>query len=288
MINIWSTGWDPSVWPNADAFWPELFLGDSEVDFRGNDFGLIPFGAEDVSWFAPCTSNVAPHDSRVGGGFRVAARGRGRAGRFVNKVSCITIYHLIKNTNKQQPAFFQIGSPLYSAKSVRFRLGNLKPLSDIGGRQLKNLENLDKPADDMFEWTYTSPEFPMNQTNVLQKFELPEPILCIEGYLQIELLGRVQTQEMDGLYYLCVCYVRALGRSLSPAFNMDVLEPYGFKKLVLRYDPEYLVPLLECSSREDLIRLGQVEDDSRMFERLGLLQNVLLGFRGGEIDDEDD
>ena len=40
------------------------------------------------------------------------------------------------------------------------------------------------------------------QENSLQKFKLPEPVLCIGGYLQIELLGRVQKQEMDGLYYI--------------------------------------------------------------------------------------
>lgn len=42
----------------------------------------------------------------------------------------------------------------------------------------------------------------MKQENRLQKFKLPEPALCIGGILQIELLGRVQKQEMDGLYYI--------------------------------------------------------------------------------------
>jgi hypothetical protein len=36
----------------------------------------------------------------------------------------------------------------------------------------------------------------------LQKFKLPEAVLCIGGILQVELLGRVQKQEMDGLYYI--------------------------------------------------------------------------------------
>ncbi|GER57465.1 F-box family protein [Striga asiatica] len=160
-------------------------------------------------------------------------------------------------------AFFQLGSPVYSAKSVRFRLGNLKPLSDIGGSQLGDLP-LEKPADDMFEWTYTSPEL-MSCNNLSYQ----NPSFASRDIYRLS-------------YSAGVCYVRALGRSLSPAFNMDVLEPYGFKKLVLRYDPEYLVHLLECSSSDDLIRLGQVEDDSRLFDQLGLLQNLLLGFRGGE------
>ncbi|CAA0820806.1 cytochrome P450- family 76- subfamily C-polypeptide 7 [Striga hermonthica] len=45
LVNIWSTGRDPNVWPKADVFWPERFLGDSEVDFKGKYFELIPFGS---------------------------------------------------------------------------------------------------------------------------------------------------------------------------------------------------------------------------------------------------
>ncbi|XP_074263213.1 cytochrome P450 76AD1-like [Silene latifolia] len=43
-VNVWAIGRDPSVWPNALSFSPERFLG-SEVDFKGRDFELIPFGA---------------------------------------------------------------------------------------------------------------------------------------------------------------------------------------------------------------------------------------------------
>ncbi|TKY65516.1 F-box protein [Spatholobus suberectus] len=111
-------------------------------------------------------------------------------------------------------AHFQIGSPIYSAKSVRFKMGHPKA-------------SLDAVDDEMFVWTYTSPEFPMSQENQLQKFKLPEPVLCIGGILQIELLGRVQRQEMDGLLYICVTHVQVLGGSLSPAFNVDNLEASG-------------------------------------------------------------
>lgn len=40
------------------------------------------------------------------------------------------------------------------------------------------------------------------QANALQSFRLPRPVLCIGGVLQIELLGRVQQQEMDNMYYI--------------------------------------------------------------------------------------
>ena len=40
------------------------------------------------------------------------------------------------------------------------------------------------------------------QENSLQNFKLPEPVVCIGGILKIELLGRVQRQEMDDLFYI--------------------------------------------------------------------------------------
>ena len=44
LVNVWAIGRDPSTWANATSFMPERFL-DSEIDFRGQDFELIPFGA---------------------------------------------------------------------------------------------------------------------------------------------------------------------------------------------------------------------------------------------------
>ncbi|KAK9273880.1 hypothetical protein L1049_018692 [Liquidambar formosana] len=131
-------------------------------------------------------------------------------------------------------ADFQSGSPIYSAKSVRFQMGHPKsPMnleSDLMGAACQ------QSADDKFVWTYNSQEFSMAQENRLQKFELPEPVLCIGGILQIELLGRVQRQEMDGLFYICVSHVNVMGHSLSPSFDVQILEPSG--KFLLEYCPE--------------------------------------------------
>ncbi|PSS30772.1 Geraniol 8-hydroxylase [Actinidia chinensis var. chinensis] len=44
LVNVWAIGRDPSTWANSTSFMPERFL-DSEIDFRGRDFELIPFGA---------------------------------------------------------------------------------------------------------------------------------------------------------------------------------------------------------------------------------------------------
>ncbi|CAK9145764.1 unnamed protein product [Ilex paraguariensis] len=129
-------------------------------------------------------------------------------------------------------AYFQLGHPIYSAKAVRFRFGHAKSLEDIEG-DLMHLPLL-QPADDKFIWTYTSIEFPMAQENSLQIIKLPEPVLCIGGFLQIELLGRVQRQDMDGLFYICVSHVQVVGRSLPPTIGIEILEPSG--KFSLKYD----------------------------------------------------
>ncbi|XP_050266149.1 geraniol 8-hydroxylase-like [Quercus robur] len=43
LVNAWAIGRDPSIWDNPNSFMPERFLG-SEIDVRGHNFELIPFG----------------------------------------------------------------------------------------------------------------------------------------------------------------------------------------------------------------------------------------------------
>lgn len=43
-VNAWAIGRDPDVWENPEAFLPERFSG-SRVDFKGNDYEFVPFGA---------------------------------------------------------------------------------------------------------------------------------------------------------------------------------------------------------------------------------------------------
>ncbi|KAJ8771173.1 hypothetical protein K2173_025777 [Erythroxylum novogranatense] len=44
FINTWAIGRDPTVWSDAEMFFPERFVG-SNIDFRGKDFELLPFGS---------------------------------------------------------------------------------------------------------------------------------------------------------------------------------------------------------------------------------------------------
>ncbi|KAL7214350.1 hypothetical protein ACSBR1_026710 [Camellia fascicularis] len=130
-------------------------------------------------------------------------------------------------------AYFQLGFPIYSAKAVRFRMGRPRSSMEIGSDFRDEFEAGRESPDYAFEWTYTSPEFPMAQENCLQKFKLPEPVLCIGGILQVELLGRVQRQELDGLFYICISHVQVVGRPLSSGFDVDIHGPSG--RCTLKY-----------------------------------------------------
>ncbi|GKV25303.1 hypothetical protein SLEP1_g34761 [Rubroshorea leprosula] len=44
IINAWAIGRDPAAWPEPEKFLPERFL-DSNIDLRGRDFQLLPFGS---------------------------------------------------------------------------------------------------------------------------------------------------------------------------------------------------------------------------------------------------
>ncbi|KAI9072607.1 hypothetical protein K1719_045443 [Acacia pycnantha] len=44
FVNMWAIQRDPEIWENPEEFIPERFEN-SEMDFKGQDFELIPFGS---------------------------------------------------------------------------------------------------------------------------------------------------------------------------------------------------------------------------------------------------
>ncbi|RZC59038.1 hypothetical protein C5167_006345 [Papaver somniferum] len=176
-------------------------------------------------------------------------------------------------------AYFQYGSPIYSAKAVRFRIGHftdhytetdLVDVFEVGHRHIE---------DDVV-WTYTSEYFPMAQENCLQKFKLPQPVFAVGGVLQIELSGRVQQQDVDGLYYVCISHVQILGRSLKEDFDAEFVDFSG--KCVLKYIPKPDATGDSNPSAGDVLEDGSggsTPGPSRLHSfTAGLVQRAGMGF----------
>ncbi|PON33950.1 Cytochrome P450, E-class, group I [Trema orientale] len=46
IVNTWAIGRDPNVWSkNVEEFYPERFSGSNNIDIKGHDFRLLPFGS---------------------------------------------------------------------------------------------------------------------------------------------------------------------------------------------------------------------------------------------------
>ncbi|XP_010553764.1 PREDICTED: F-box protein At4g00755-like isoform X2 [Tarenaya hassleriana] len=106
---------------------------------------------------------------------------------------------------------------VFSARYVRFRIGHRKT----------GHESEQASVGSKFVWTYTSEMFPMAQVRSLQSFKLPKPVVCLDGCVLVELLGCSERSISDGLYHICISYVKVMGRSLSDNFKVRALDASG-------------------------------------------------------------
>ncbi|GKV13057.1 hypothetical protein SLEP1_g24131 [Rubroshorea leprosula] len=110
-------------------------------------------------------------------------------------------------------AYFEHRFHIYSAKSVRFRMGHLNPY--YNGNLMD--ESCPDSLGDKFVWTYTSQDFPMVQVGSSSSIDFPH-----------------------GSY---VAHVQVVGRPLSPAFGIEILEPSeNFVLKALSYTKPQTVP----------------------------------------------
>ncbi|KAA6422551.1 MAG: hypothetical protein FRX49_07412 [Trebouxia sp. A1-2] len=111
-------------------------------------------------------------------------------------------------------AYFQPGQPLYPSKSVRFHFAS--SLQQLEGATGENSSSC-------------TAEYPVENSDSLQRFIIP-PMLCIGGFVRVELIGRVQRQREDNRYYTCICYVKIVGTPVygflpsptQPSRSLDV------------------------------------------------------------------
>ncbi|KAI8104162.1 hypothetical protein M9435_006688 [Picochlorum sp. BPE23] len=75
--------------------------------------------------------------------------------------------------------------------------------------------------------TWTSPQYDIRNEDKLQSFDIPG-ILCIGGYLRIDLIGRNSRQEIDNKYYTCLGRVCITGHPL-PGFYADFSKQNNWK-----------------------------------------------------------
>ncbi|MCO5549062.1 hypothetical protein L7F22_002528 [Adiantum nelumboides] len=179
-------------------------------------------------------------------------------------VSDLCVVHDVKI--KPFLASFQFGNPIYSSQMVRFRFGYARsPKPRWSGLFQCINQRPNKATTDDYVWTYESPAFPMAQESTLQTFRLPNPTLCIGGILQVELMGRVQTQATDRLYYICVSHVYVSGQPILD-FKLDSIDSAG--QVMLRQVSEKHKPILSKRTHFSMASAIEKNDGASIIEHL--------------------
>lgn len=97
-------------------------------------------------------------------------------------------------------------------------------------------------------------------------------------YLNVQPTPYLCSSLSNHLHVCSICYVRVLGRPLFPAFDIELVEPYG--KFLLKHYSENLSLVLQASPSNEIPRMRRFEEDM-LWERIGLLENLLRGIQQG-------
>eukprot|EP01065_Artemidia_motanka_P032470 TRINITY_DN39481_c0_g1_i1.p1 TRINITY_DN39481_c0_g1~~TRINITY_DN39481_c0_g1_i1.p1 ORF type:complete len:386 (+),score=63.84 TRINITY_DN39481_c0_g1_i1:135-1160(+) len=113
-------------------------------------------------------------------------------------------------------ADFQDGNPLYPSQALRVDVGWLPPGMELDSccKRGRNIPGEDPGPDlhelaDQFVWD-TAQLYPgVANTDACQAFRLPK--LALGAFIRLKLIGKLQTQSSDGLYYVCIKSLRVVG-----------------------------------------------------------------------------
>lgn len=103
-------------------------------------------------------------------------------------------------------AEFQRYAPLYAPKWAR--LVRLKDLQDVDGHGFAEGSDRWEAWEDDVGW------HEVEYTDQVQTWSTPRREACIGGCVRLEMRGKPQRQEADGLHYTCLSRVRLLGRAV--------------------------------------------------------------------------
>lgn len=103
-------------------------------------------------------------------------------------------------------AHFQPNSPLYAPKQARI----VRPLQmqEVDGHGFAD------GSDDRDGWEDQGTWHPVEPTDQVQTWSTGSKEACLGGCVRLEMRGKPQKQEADGLHYVCLSRVRLFGRAV--------------------------------------------------------------------------
>jgi hypothetical protein len=158
-------------------------------------------------------------------------------------------------------AMYQLGSPCYAPERVRISIGM---------------------HADQFE--YCTGEIPVSNTPLVQRVDI-HPIMVYGRVIRVDLIGKVQRQPDDNLFYSCVRYFSASGISLLSFSKSADVGHIGYR-LSRQLAAIFKVDLSSASDPEDSAELEGTRRNSaelsRTSEELGR-NSAELGLNSAEL-----